>query len=358
MGGMVDPRAGTPATDADLVDVDALLAAYHDRRAGPRGRRPAGRLRHQRPPRLVAQDLVQRAPHPRHDPGDLRLPRASQGYDGPLFIGRDTHALSEPALAVGARGAARQRRRRAGRQPRRLHADPGGLARDPARQRRPHERRRAWPTGSWSRPRTTRPATAASSTTRPTAARPTPTPRRSIADRANELIRDGLRDVRGSPTCRAPGATTSSRRTSTTCRPVLDLDAIREAGVRIGADPLGGRERRLLGRDRRAAPARPDRGQPGGRPDVAVHDPRLGREDPDGLLLAVRHGVADRPQGRLRRRDRQRRRRRPARHRHARRRADEPQPLPRRRDRLPLRRRAGPAGPTAPGSARRWCRAR
>src|SRR3712207_7293838 len=25
--------------------------------------------------------------------------RAAQGYDGPLFIGRDTHALSEPAWA-------------------------------------------------------------------------------------------------------------------------------------------------------------------------------------------------------------------------------------------------------------------
>ena len=39
---------------------------------------------------------VQRGPHPRHDAGDLRLP-AAQGIDGPLFIGRDTHGLSEPA---------------------------------------------------------------------------------------------------------------------------------------------------------------------------------------------------------------------------------------------------------------------
>ena len=34
---------------------------------------------------------------------------------------------------------------------------------------------------------------------------------------------------------------------------MLDIDRIREAGVRIGADPLGWRERRLLGRDRRPA---------------------------------------------------------------------------------------------------------
>jgi phosphoglucomutase len=32
---------------------------------------------------------------------------------------------------------------------------------------------------------------------------------------------------------------------------VVDIEAIRGAGVRIGADPLGGAERRLLGRDRR-----------------------------------------------------------------------------------------------------------
>jgi phosphomannomutase len=32
---------------------------------------------------------------------------------------------------------------------------------------------------------------------------------------------------------------------------VVDLDAIKRAGVRIGADPLGGASRRLLGRDRR-----------------------------------------------------------------------------------------------------------
>ena len=33
---------------------------------------------------------------------------------------------------------------------------------------------------------------------------------------------------------------------------------------------------------------------PTGRPDLAVHDAGLGRQDPDGLLVAVRDGVADR----------------------------------------------------------------
>ena len=37
--------------------------------------------------------------------------RAQQGIDGPLFLGIDTHALSEPAFAHRAGGAGRQRRR-------------------------------------------------------------------------------------------------------------------------------------------------------------------------------------------------------------------------------------------------------
>ena len=121
---------------------------------------------------------------------------------------------------------------------------------------------------------------------------------------------------------------------------VLDLDAIRAAGRAHRRRPAGRRERGLLGGDRRAARARSDRGEPAGRPDLAVHDAGLGRQDPDGLLVAVRDGLADRAARRVRHLHRQRRRRRPARHRHPRRRADEPQPLPRRRDLLPLRHRA------------------
>ncbi len=37
--------------------------------------------------------------------------RRAQDIDGPLFLGMDTHALSEPAFASRARGARRQRRR-------------------------------------------------------------------------------------------------------------------------------------------------------------------------------------------------------------------------------------------------------
>ena len=75
---------------------------------------------------------------------------------------------------------------------------------------------------------------------------------------------------------------------------VIDMAAIAASGLRIGVDPMGGASRRLLGRDRRALRARPDGTQRGGRPDVRLHDRRLGREDPDGPVVAVRDGPARR----------------------------------------------------------------
>ena len=103
--------------------------------------------------------------------------RREQGYDGPLFIGRDTHGLSEPAWATALEVLAANDvtvlvddRDRYTPTPALSHA---------ILTREPREDVAGWPTASWSPRRTTRRATAASSTTRPTAARPTPTPRRS-----------------------------------------------------------------------------------------------------------------------------------------------------------------------------------
>ena len=64
-----------------------------------------------------------------------------------------------------------------------------------------------------------------------------------IAARANELIKGGLADVRRTPYARARRAAGSYDFLGTyvdDLPAVLDLDAIRSAGVRIGADPLGG----------------------------------------------------------------------------------------------------------------------
>ncbi len=72
--------------------------------------------------------------------------RRQRGITGPLFIGIDTHALSEPALGQRFGGVRCQRRRRDDRRAGRLHADPGHLPRNPDLQPEPHER-----TGRWRR---------------------------------------------------------------------------------------------------------------------------------------------------------------------------------------------------------------
>ncbi|MFD0264960.1 phosphoglucomutase, alpha-D-glucose phosphate-specific, partial [Kitasatospora indigofera] len=66
-----------------------------------------------------------------------------------------------------------------------------------------------------------------------------------IQDRANQLIRDGLTAVRRTPYARALTADTTGHHDYLThyvddLPAVLDLNAVRAAGVRIGADPLGG----------------------------------------------------------------------------------------------------------------------
>src|SRR5437773_7302832 len=89
-------RAGKPADPATLVDMDALLRAYDDivpdpsdptqrvafGTSGHRGSSFRGAFNENHI--LAITEAICRY-------------RAAKGYDGPLFIGRDTHALSEPA---------------------------------------------------------------------------------------------------------------------------------------------------------------------------------------------------------------------------------------------------------------------
>ena len=120
---------------------------------------------------------------------------------------------------------------------------------------------------------------------------------------------------------------------------VIDMDAIRSSGLRIGVDPLGGASVAYW-------PAIGERygldltvTNDDGRPAVRVHDLRLGRADPDGPVVAPCDGPPRRVEGPLRRRPRQRHRRRPPRDRHAGRGPPQPEPLPRGRGRPPVRRR-------------------
>jgi phosphoglucomutase len=94
---VISAQAGRPAEPEQLVDLDRLVAAYHDVRPDPRD--PAQRVAfgtsgHRGSSLKAAFNEA----HIAATTEAICRYRAEQGTDGPLFIGRDTHALSEPAF--------------------------------------------------------------------------------------------------------------------------------------------------------------------------------------------------------------------------------------------------------------------
>ena len=237
----VHPLAGTPAPDALLVDVPRLVTAYFAEQPDPvepaervafgtSGHRGSSRQRTFNEAHILAATQA------------ICLYRRAQGIDGPLFLGWDTHALSEPArvsalevlvangveVMVDAADAvtptpvvsqailAHNRGRTTGLAdgivitPSHNPPESGGLKYDP-------------PSGG-----------------------PADTPVTSwIQDRANALLADGLRGVARLPWARA--------RRAATVHPfdylgsyvgalahVVDVDVLRGARLAVGVDPLGG----------------------------------------------------------------------------------------------------------------------
>ena len=304
------------------MDVAKLVTSYyalHPDPAVPEQKVSFGTSGHRR---LVAAFLLQRGSHRRHLPGHLRLPGAG-GHHRAAVPGPG-HSWSVRARVRDRAGGPRgQRRYRAGGQPGRVHADARAVPGHPRLQRRARRRpgRRdrdhpvAQPAGGRRvqvQPARRRPGRLADHLGHPGSrqraagrwpARGAPDPLRGGPARVHDgHVRLPGRVRRATPGRGQPGHHPRSRHP----------DRRR---------PAGRRQRRVLGRDRRAVRAGPDRGQPGRGRHVPVHDPGLGRPDPDGLLFPVRDGVADPPRGRVRHRDRQRHRLRPARHRHPGRRA-------------------------------------
>ena len=205
---------------------------------------------------------------------------SASGIDGPLFLGIDTHALSVPAFAVGARGAGGQRRRRDARGGRRIHADAGGVARDPRPQ--PRARRRGLADGIVVTPSHNPPDDGGFKYNPPNGGPADTDVDGWIEAQANALSRAQARRraahaVRaGAARARPRIATTTWRATSTISANVIDMDAIRGAGIRMGVDPLGGAGVHYWARDRRALPPRSDGDQRRGRSDVPLHDASTG----------------------------------------------------------------------------------
>ncbi len=96
MTAMAHPRAGQPAQPEDLIDVDAVLSAYYDRTPDPDDPDQQvvfGTSGH----RGSSLDTAFNDLHIAATTQAIVEYRAAQGVTGPLYLGKDTHALSKPA---------------------------------------------------------------------------------------------------------------------------------------------------------------------------------------------------------------------------------------------------------------------
>ena len=95
----ISEHAGRPADPSMLVDVDALVRAYHEIKpdpADPAQRVAFGTSGH----RGSSFNGAFNEAHIAATTEAICRYREAQGTNGPLFIGRDTHALSEPAFVT------------------------------------------------------------------------------------------------------------------------------------------------------------------------------------------------------------------------------------------------------------------
>ena len=234
-----NPRAGTPAQPEDLIDLPHLVTAYYTVQPDPEDvaqQVAFGTSGH----RGSSLDGAFNEAHILATTQAIAEYRAAQGTTGPLFLGRDTHGLSEPAWVSALEV---------------LAANDVTVLVDSADRYTPtpavshailtHNRGRGTQlsdgivvTPSHNPPRDGgfkyNPPNGGPADTDATSA---------IAKRANEILRGGLAEVKRVPVARA---LTHARRHDyldayvSDLANVVDIGAIRSEGIRIGADPLGG----------------------------------------------------------------------------------------------------------------------
>lgn len=235
------PLAGKPAPLDILVDLPKLVTAYFTERPDPAvatQRVAFGTSGH----RGSSFDLSFNETHILAVTQAICLYRKEQGTDGPLFIGIDSHALSEPAFAsalevLAANGVE-------------VMIDAGGgYVPTPVISHAILTYNRGRKTGRADGIVVTpshNPPKSGGFKYNPPHGGPADTAATSwIEKQANAFIADELRGVARMPFARARSAATTHRHDFVGAyvgdlSSVVDLDAIRDARVHVGVDPLGG----------------------------------------------------------------------------------------------------------------------
>jgi phosphoglucomutase len=235
------PLAGKPAPRALLADIPALVSAYytvHPDPAEPRCRVSFGTSGH----RGTSLNGTFNEDHILAVTQAICLHRRQAGVTGPLFLGKDTHALSEPAqvtaLEVLAANGVETR-----------VAAGGAFTPTPSVSRAIL----AWNVGRNQdladgiviTPSHNPPDNGGIKYNPPNGGPADTDITAWVADHANELLEGGLRKVRRLPIARALKADCVKPYDFITpyveaLATVLDLDAVRISGLRLGADALGG----------------------------------------------------------------------------------------------------------------------
>jgi phosphoglucomutase len=241
---MAHERAGQPARPDDLIDVAHVVTSYYATEPdleqpgqrvafGTSGHRGSSLNGSFNEAHIVATTQA------------ICDYRAAQGIGGPLFLGRDTHALSEPAWVSALEVLAAN-------EVTTLVDDRDRYTPTPAVSHAILRYNRGRADGDSGRadgivvtPSHNPPADGGFKYNPPHGGPADTDATGWIAERANELLTGALKGVRRVPFARARAAATTSTYdfvgTYVDDLPsVLDLDAVREAGLRIGADPLGG----------------------------------------------------------------------------------------------------------------------
>jgi phosphoglucomutase len=241
MSTAISPLAGKPAPKSLLVDVQQLLAAYIDLRPDPKV--PAQRVAFGTSGHRGSS--FERSFNEWHV---LAISQAiceyrkNEGIDGPLYIGIDTHALSQPAfesaLEVLAANSVET-----------MIASGGEFTPTPALSHAiliyNRGRTAGFADGIVITPSHNPPDNGGFKYNPPNGGPADTGVTGLIEARANALLEAGLKNVRRTPFAQARRATTTREHDFLNAyvddlSGVLDLDAIRSAGIRMGVDPLGG----------------------------------------------------------------------------------------------------------------------